>query len=418
MTADNRLSDVAQGLEGSRILAIATQVRERIAAGEAVAPYTVGDFSPNHYAVPKLLKEAMLSAIELEQTNYPPASGLPELRSAISDWMNHRFGLETSAANIIIGSGARPPLYASLRLLLEPGDGFAHGVPAWNNHYYAHLNQVVDIPFVGTAETRFLPTAAQVAERIEHIRVLMLNSPLNPTGTCFRADELGAICDVVLGENKRREGTGAKPIMVVYDQVYSTMTGPGIEHVHPIGVRPEMEPYTIMLDAISKSITATGLRVGWMVIPEALAPKATALIGHMGAWPARPIQQAVAELYSNHEVLERYFDDLDDQILSRLNIIQTRLSQMREEGHDVDYVAPEGGIYLTTRFNLFEALDATTNEEIRQWLLEEAGVAVVPFQAFGLENEDGWVRISVGAVGVQDVVDSMDRLKVALEGLR
>ena len=212
--------------------------------------------------------------------------------------------------------------------------------------------------------------------------------------------------------------TKAKPVMVVYDQVYSTMTGPGIEHVHPIGVRPQMEPYTIMLDAISKSITATGLRVGWMVIPEALAPKATALIGHMGAWPARPIQQAVAELYSNYDALEGYLGELDDQILSRLNIIQTRLSQMREEGHAVDYVAPEGGIYLTTRFNLFEAIGATTNEEIRQWLLEEAGVAVVPFQAFGLENEDGWFRISVGAVGVQDVVDSMDRLQVALEGLR
>ena len=86
---------------------------------------------------------------------------------------------------------------------------------------------------------------------------------------------------------------------------------------------------------------------------------------------------------------------------------------MRKFG--VNYVEPEGGIYLSTRFNLFDLLDCKTNEEIRIWLLQEAGVAVVPFQAFGLEADTGWFRISIGAVSLEDIVAAMDRLESALK---
>jgi len=84
------------------------------------------------------------------------------------------------------------------------------------------------------------------------------------------------------------------------------------------------------------------------------------------------------------------------------------------KGHSVDFIEPEGGIYLTTRFDLFESLRLETNEQIRKWLLNEAGVAVVPFQAFGLEDESGWFRISIGAVSLQDISSAMDRLESAL----
>ena len=190
------------------------------------------------------------------------------------------------------------------------------------------------------------------------------------------------------------------------------MTADGIDHVHPVQVCPEIFDYTITLDAISKSLTGTGLRLGWMALPPALAPPVVALIGHMGAWPARPIQKAAAKLYENQATLESYFDDLDDRILARMSLLKSRLGTMSQFG--VNYVEPEGGIYLSTQFDLFELLNVTTNEEIRQWLLEEAGVAVVPFQAFGLEEDTGWFRISIGAVSVDDISQAMDRLEQAL----
>ena len=160
-------------------------------------------------------------------------------------------------------------------------------------------------------------------------------------------------------------------------------------------------------------MTGTGLRLGWMALPPSLAPPVVALIGHMGAWPARPIQKAAAELYSKPKILENYFKKLDGQIAERMDVLEDRLTQLSDYG--VSYVKPEGVIYLTTRFNLFNQLGVQTNEEIRQWLLESAGVAIVPFQAFGLDDESGWFRISVGSVGVDDIIAAMDRLESALK---
>ena len=410
---DWRLSELANGMERSRILSIAASVREMIAQGHDVAPFTVGDFSPEQFDVPNELIDGIIDAVSDRETNYPPAAGLPELRESLSDWMQHRYGHDVGSEGIIVGSGARPVLYSSFRLFLEPGDGLAYGVPAWNNHYYVHLNEAVGIPILGTLSSRFLPTAEAISERISEIRVLILNSPLNPTGTCFTEQELGGICDVVLDENQKRKDIGKKPVMLVYDQVYSTMTAAHISHVHPVQVRPEMFDYTITLDAISKSLTGTGLRLGWMALPPALAPPVVALIGHMGAWPARPIQKAAAQLYGQPNLLDSYFVELDQKIAERMDALQIRLSDFEQYG--VSFVEPEGGIYLTTRFDLFECLSVETNEEIRQWLLESSGVAIVPFQAFGLEEESGWFRISVGAVSVDDIHAAMNRLETSLK---
>ena len=90
---------------------------------------------------------------------------------------------------------------------------------------------------------------------------------------------------------------------------------------------------------------------------------------------------------------------------------------MKDSGLPVDFIPPQGGIYLSTRFNLFSALGVNTNEEIRLWLLEDAGIAVIPFQAFGLEDESGWFRISIGAVSVDEVADAMNRLENALQNI-
>jgi len=408
------LSDMANGIERSRILSIAADVRKMKAAGKEIAAFTVGDFSPEQFPVPSIFIDELTAAVSSKQTNYPPAAGIPELRQQLAEWMTYRYQYDVKPEGVIVGSGARPVLYASFRLFLGPGDGLAHGVPAWNNHYYVHLNDAVDIPIKGTSQSRFLPTASALKERVTEIRVLILNSPLNPTGTCFTAQELGDICDVILEENHRRHYAGEKPLMLVYDQVYSTMTAKGVDHVHPVALRPEMYNFTITLDAISKSLTATGLRLGWMTLPPILAPPVVALVGHMGAWPAKPIQIAATKTYSSHENLEDFFSLIDDKIDERMNILFARLNVMKNAGLPVDFIPPQGGIYLSTRFNLFELLGVDTNEEIRQWLLDVPGVAVVPFQAFGLMEESGWFRISIGAVSVDEVSAAMNRLESAL----
>jgi aspartate aminotransferase len=408
------LSEMANGMERSRILSIAADVRALIAEGREITAFTVGDFSPAQFSVPDEIIEETIEAFSQRETNYPPAAGLPEVRTSLAEWMSHRYGVDVGAEGIILGSGARPVLYASFRLFLEPGDGLAYGVPAWNNHYYVHLNDAKKIPIKTSAENRFLPTAEQIFEVIGDIRVLILNSPLNPTGTCFSSTELQAICEVILNENNKRKEADCKPVMLVFDQVYSTMTTPGVEHVHPVQCCPEIADYTVTLDAISKSLTATGLRLGWMAIPAAMAPPVIALIGHMGAWPTRPLQKAVASFYSDHSKVESYVSQLNQGIQCRMEALMAGLDKVQAAGHAVDYVPPQGGIYLSTRFNLFEQLGVSTNEQIRQWLLQVPGIAVVPFQAFGLEDDSGWFRISVGAVSVEDIEFAMQRLLTSL----
>ena len=154
-----------------------------------------------------------------------------------------------------------------------------------------------------------------------------------------------------------------------------------------------------------------------MALPAKLAAPVIALIGHMGSWPARPIQQAAAATYSDPIKLESYFEDLDSRISDRMEILFKNLSNMRDSGLPVEFIPPQGGIYLSTRFNLFGALGVNTNEEIRLWLLNEAGIAVIPFQSFGLEDESGWFRISIGAVSVEEVSEAMIRLENALRVL-
>jgi len=416
--SDWYLSEMANGIERSRILSIATDVRKLKEMGKEVTAFTVGDFSPEHFPVPSLFIDELSKAVTSNETNYPPAAGLTELRQQLAEWMKNKYGYDVDPDGVIVGSGARPVLYASFRLFLSPGDGLAHGVPAWNNHYYAHLNDALQIPIKGTSESRFLPTASAIKERITDIRVLILNSPLNPTGTCFTAEELTDICEVIIEENQRRKKDGDKPLMLVYDQVYSTMTADGIDHYHPVSLMPEMHDYTITLDAISKSLSATGLRLGWMTLPPKLAAPVVALIGHMGAWPARPIQIAATETYASPDSLEKYFSELDTKIKDRMNILFKRLTKMKNRGFPVDFIPPQGGIYLSTRFNLFEQLGVNTNEEIRQWLLETPGVAVIPFQAFGLMEESGWFRISIGAVSCDEITAAMDRLESSLNDIK
>tara|TARA_B100001093_G_scaffold292613_1_gene279289 strand:+ start:10 stop:624 length:615 start_codon:yes stop_codon:yes gene_type:complete len=204
--------------------------------------------------------------------------------------------------------------------------------------------------------------------------------------------------------------------MMIFDQVYWAITAGGRPHSNPCALVPEATPYVVHIDAISKWMCATGLRVGWAILPPYLQVKMKALIGHMGAWAPRPEQLAAAELVDNPEALQAWFVTLNEQVSSRLNALYSGIAALREEGLPVDAIAPQGGIYLSFRVNLIgQGFD--TNESIRRWLLDEAGVAVVPFQAFDMPGESGWFRMSIGAVGLDDIHGAVERLGAALRRL-
>ena len=256
---------------------------------------------------------------------------------------------------------------------------------------------------------------------IRGARLLALNSPLNPTGTAFDERTLKEICDLVLEENLRRRN-GDRPLYLLFDQVYWLLTYGETKHYNPITLRPELLPYTIFVDGISKPFAATGVRVGWTVGPPDVIARMGSILGHVGAWAPRAEQVAVAKLLAATEEILTYHKEMKNGLQVRLTALYNGLMQLQREGFPVDAITPMGAIYLSARFALNGKRPPSgtvfhTNEDIRSYLLHDAELAVVPFQAFGAREEDGWFRLSVGAVSLTDIEKMFPRLRNALEKL-
>jgi aspartate aminotransferase len=303
---------------------------------------------------------------------------------------------------------------------VDAGDRVVYPVPSWNNNHYCHLVGAEPVEVTCSADDAFLPTRELLAPAIRDARLLALCSPLNPAGTAFSADALAGICDLVLEENARREAAGARPLYVLYDQVYWTLTFGGTEHHTPVGLRPQMARYTVFVDGISKAFAATGVRVGWVVGPPDVIAAMSDVLGHVGAWAPRAEQVATAALLDDRAAVTAYHAALCTALQQRLDALYDGVCAMAREGLPVSAVAPMGAIYLSVRVALNGRRAPNgellrTNDDVRRYLLHRAGVAVVPFQAFGSREETGWFRLSVGAVSGEEIAQMLPRLREAVE---
>ncbi len=405
------VTPLLNSLQPSAILALAAQVRKLKAAGREICDLTVGDFSSKQFPIPAALQQAIVDALQAGHTNYPPSDGVPELKDAVARLFRRDLDLDYPSSSVVIAGGARPLLYACWRLFVDPGERSVSFVPSWNNGYYAHLTQA-DHRFVRTsASDNFFPTVEMVRAELPGTRLLMLNSPLNPTGTAIDPEVLRGIAQAVVEENHRRQG--ARPVMLCYDQVYWMLTFGQTRHYNPVALVPEVAPYTIQVDALSKGFAATGLRVGWGVLPSYLAPRMSGFLGHVGAWAPRAEQIASAWLLDHPDVCATYHQTMRAGVEARLQTLYKGIQGMKARGLPVDAIEPQGGIYLSFYAGLI-GRGFDSNQAIASFLIDEAGVAVVPFQAFDLEENSGWFRMSVGAVGLSELDGALERIEAAL----
>jgi aspartate aminotransferase len=419
---ESGLSALARGIIGSEVLKIAAEIRALVARGEHVCNLTVGDFDPAHFPIPTSLLDGTRAALAEGHTNYPPSDGVLALRESIVRYYARELGLTYPVDGVIVAGGARPLLYAAYRTLLDPGDLAVYPVPSWNNNHYAYLSgaRAAEIPV--TADANFFPTPDQLRPYLREARLVFLNSPLNPTGTVIDRDVLETIARLVADENARRSEAGEKPVYLLYDQVYWSLTFRGAQHVTPVALVPEVAPYTILLDAISKAFCATGLRVGWGVMPPVIRKRMADILGHVGAWAPKAEQVAVAHLLDDAEAVRAFQAHLKEGVVARLDALYDGFVSLRRDGFPVDAIVPQGAIYLSARFDVVgrtvHGQMLATNEDIRRLLLQEAGLAVVPFQAFGLREDTGWFRLSVGAVSRADIAAVFPRLRALLSETR
>jgi aspartate aminotransferase len=408
------LGEMVSGLVGSEILRIAGEVRALAEKGQPVLNLTVGDFAPKQFRIPRELEQAIARALAAGQTNYPPSDGVPELKRAVTDFYRDALGLDYPQDGILIAGGARPLIYALFRAVLDPGEKVVYPVPSWNNNHYCHLAGAQGIAVETSAETGFQPTAECLAPHLGEARLLALNSPLNPAGTGFAREQLRAIAQLVVDENRRR-GPGAKPLFLFYDQIYWLLAADSAPHTTPVELVPEVAPYTLMIDGISKAFAATGLRVGWAVGPPFLISRMKDFLGHVGAWAPRPEQIATAEIFADPALVHTLAGAIREGINVRLAALDRGLKQLAAKGYPVKHLPPTGALYQSVHFDLIrKGGQFENNRAVRQYLLEKAGFAVVPFHAFGTRDDNGWFRLSVGAVGVDEIAPAIDRVEAAL----
>lgn len=417
-----RASAMAKSLVGSEILRIAADIRTRVTVGERICDLTVGDFDPRYFPIPELLGQGIREALARGETNYPPSSGLLSLRQAVQRFYARELGLEYPLESVLIAGGSRPAIYGTFRTLCDPGDRVVYPVPSWNNNHYVHMLGAEGVPIDCGPLTRFLPTRAAVERLLPGARLLCLNSPLNPTGTALARDVLLGICEAVVSENAGRVVRGERPLYLMYDHVYWMLCFGGTVHVTPPELVPEMARYTVFVDGISKAFAATGVRVGWAVGPTDVISRMSAILGHVGAWAPRAEQVAVAQLLDNPGAVREYQAGFKRGIQARLDRLHRGLQALQAAGLPVETVPPMGAIYVAARIHPFgrrtpDGAELRTNDDVRRYLLAAARLGVVPFQAFGAPADDGWFRLSVGAVAESDLDDALGRLEEALRRL-
>ena len=415
------LSQLAETLIGSEIVRLGGEIKEKIRQGAHIYNFTVGDFDPAIFPIPKELEQGIIEAYQKQYTNYPAAEGNLDLRETLSAFIQERQKLNYSINEIVVAAGGRPLIYTIFRTVCDKGDKVIYAVPSWNNNHYTHFIEGEHVVIETTEQTHFMPTAESIRPHIKNASLLSLCSPQNPTGTTFRKEELEAICDLVLEENNRR-GPNEKKLYVMYDQMYWHLTYGSIQHHDPVSLRPAMKEYTIFIDAISKVFAATGVRVGWSMAPVALIQKMKLILTHMGAWAPMAEQKALAGFLSNRVAIDNYLQQFKNELETRLKTIYQGFMQLKAAGIPIDCITPEAAIYLTVKIDLQgkkrdNGSVLETQAAVTSYLLDEASLALVPFYAFGAPANSPWYRLSVGTCKMEEIPVFLQKLEKAIQKL-
>ncbi len=415
------LSKLAASQQGSEIVKLGNAISERIRNGEKIYNYTIGDFDPSIFPIPKAFEDAIIEAYKNHHTNYPAADGILELRQSVSHFLKEWEGLDYAPNEIQIAAGGRPLIYTIFKIIVDKGDKVIYAAPSWNNNHYTNMNEAEHCLIEATLENNFMPTANDIAKNIKGATLVCLCTPQNPTGTTLQKDVLEEICDLIIAENASR-GDAEKKCYLMFDQMYWTLTYGTTQHYNPVSLRPKMKDYTVFVDGISKVLAATGVRVGWAFGPAEIIAKVKAILSQIGAWAPMAEQKALAKYLLQTDNIQQYLIHFKAEMENRLVSIYNGFIALKVKGFLVDAVVPQAAIYLTVQINLRGKKTATniqliTQADVTEYILSEAKLAIVPFTAFGATAESNWYRLSVGTCKKEDLPDMFTKLEMALSKL-
>lgn len=394
-----KLADKMYTLGTETAFEVLAEVVKLKSQGKDIISFAIGEPDFN---TPENIKEAGIEAIKDNFTHYSPSAGLPEVREVLADYISKTRGIDVSSAEVVITPGAKPIIFYGLLATINPGDEVIYPNPGFPI-YESVIKYVggVPVPLALREEREFSFRPEELESKItDKTRMIIINSPHNPTGGILSAADLKQIAGIAVANN----------LWVLSDEVYSRIIYD--QQFESIISLPGMKERTILIEGMSKTYAMTGWRIGYGVAPElvtnAIARLCTNSISCTATFTQLAALEAVTGQQQDTAKMVQEFKERRDLIVAGLNDIK-----------GITCLNPKGAFYVYP--NVTEAcknLGFNNAKELQQYLLYKADVAVLPQTSFGMRNEgetEEYIRLSF-ATSKKNIIEGLARIKRAIEG--
>ena len=388
---DLQFSERVQRIKPSATIAVSMKAAELRAQGRDILSLSMGE--PD-FETPDHVKAAAIKAIRQGQTHYTAVDGTPELKEAVIAKLKRDNGLEYEASQILVSNGAKHSIFNAMQALLDEGDEVIVPAPYWVSYPDMALLTGARPVVLETGERQqFKITPEQLEAAIsKNTRIVMLNSPSNPTGMAYTKAEFAALAEVLEAHPR---------IVVISDEIYEHIWWADEPFCGPLNAAPQLAERTLVINGVSKAYAMTGWRIGFAAGPESLISQMKKVQGQSTSNPCSISQAAAAEALGGDQSalgpMVKAFRERHDYFVKAL-----------DELPGVSCLPTQGAFYAFPRMDgPLNALDGVDDDvQLAEYLLEKAGVATVPGTAFG---GPGHLRLSFAA--------SMDTLEEAIRRL-
>lgn len=392
-----RLSARALNISPSPTLTIDAQAKKMKAAGIQVINFSAGE--PD-FDTPEHIKQAAITALNKGMTKYTPVAGTLELKEAIRQKLKTDNQLDYQPEEIVVTVGAKHALYNAIQVLCEVGDEVILPAPYWVS-FLEQIKLAGSTPVIvpAKAENNFKLTPEELTAVInERTKLIILNSPANPTGTVYTAQELAALGEILVKHK----------IYLISDEIYEKIVYNQIKPVSIAALDQKLKELTVVINGVSKTYAMTGWRIGYAAAPLAIAKAMADLQSHSTSNPASIAQAAsVAALSGSQE-----------DVKAMVAVFQKRRDFMYQEVSAIPGVScklPQGAFYLFPDFSAyfgkhFQGKEIKGASDLASFWLENIQVAAVPGIAFG---DDRFIRLSY-ATSWEDIKEGVNRIKTFL----
>ncbi|HEQ79019.1 MAG TPA: pyridoxal phosphate-dependent aminotransferase [Euryarchaeota archaeon] len=383
------MSDAAGRVEGQPMFKILARANELAGQGRSILHFEIGE--PD-FETPLHIAKAGVEAIKTGDTHYVPSMGILELRDSVCKYIEREYGFRPKREQVLICPGANPIISYAMQAVVNPGEQVIVQDPGFPSYYSAMtFNNIVPNRVPVWEENHFRMDPVDIKERMNsQTRLIMMNSPQNPTGAVMTKEEVESVYDIAQEED----------VFLLSDEIYGKMTY-DVPHHSPIH-RDKCNERTILLNGFSKAYSMTGWRLGYAVGPADIIEKMGLILSTEVSCVPPFVQRAgIAALEGDQGVIAemmKHFRQRRDLIVEGLNSLP-----------GVSCIVPGGAFYA------FPNVKNTgmTDVEFTNFMLEEAGVATCPGSYFG-GNGAGFVRFSY-ASSLEAISEAINRMRTALE---